>query len=60
MFLEGEDARRFHEYMENPHAHMTESGRRLFREALRLYHDNRCPVCGQRGFELRRRFDPPV
>ena len=32
--LEGDDARAFHEYMENPDD--TEAGRELIREALRL------------------------
>ncbi|WFN33872.1 hypothetical protein L1S32_08450 [Methanogenium sp. S4BF] len=34
LFLEGDDARAFHEYMENPSD--TEAGRELIREALCL------------------------
>ena len=39
LFLEGDDAREFHKYMEHPDD--TEAGRELIREALRLSNQNR-------------------
>lgn len=51
MRLEGEDARRFHEYMENPT--ITEEGREMIRAAIKLIRDE----------ELAKQhliWDPPV
>jgi hypothetical protein len=51
MRLEGEDARRFHEYMES--GTITEEGREVIRAALKIIHDEE--------FEkIHMRWDPPV
>lgn len=59
MYLEGEDARRFHKYLENP-SELSESAKQLFRDALAYYIKNRCPVCGGYYMDPYTIFDPPV
>jgi hypothetical protein len=59
--LEGEDARRFHEYMESPT--FTKEGMDLVRQARELYESEEARI--KKGLELLEReerpaWDPPV
>ena len=61
--LEGEDARMFHEYMEDPSPTFTKEGRELVRKARELYEREEARI--QKGLELLERkerptWDPPV
>jgi hypothetical protein len=63
LVLTGEDARRFHEYMEDPSPTFTKEGRKLIREAQKLYEREEARI--KRGLELlereeRQTWDPPV
>ena len=59
--LEGEDARRFHEYLENPT--ITKEGMELMRNAREMYEREEARI--KKGLELLEReerptWDPPV
>jgi len=61
LVLKGEDARRFHEYMESPESYETPEGRKLTEEALWIFRRkemekwrvsgeisiSQCPACGE-------------
>lgn len=57
MILEGEDAVRFHEYLNRK---PTEEEIRFDKEVLKIIEEARCPLCGEIALGNKRKFDPPI
>ena len=57
MILEGEDAVRFHEYLNRK---PTQEEINFCKKVLETMEKEKCPCCGEYRFTTPKKFDPPI